>query len=518
MSLPNILVWDYFVITFLFPKTKPLDTEGRTSSPSLDDKIALAVTDSYSSSKASVKVELKVPQVNRPQKTSEKRTSNSVSSETGERNTSDNLKPSSSSSSSRVDSLTPPPGTSSANKRKAGVASLTNSAPPAVKVKHSKREATEQNSTPGLDTPTSSKQYQNSQRRNSLPAKVHDTLAEQILSRYQETKQQDHDLRRKEVMRVQLENVIHEVMPYFMIIEMNVMFYFRHHVVFSWFHQELFWHQSSDADMCLMVTDGDMNQKRDAKNILYQLKDYLRDRCSFMRRLQVIPAKVPIIKFTHKFSGLECDLNINNATGIRNTHLLQTYAKLDQRVAPLVLIIKQWASQCGINDASQGTLSSYSWVLMVLNYLQVRCDPPVLPALQQKYSSTFSQFSNVRQFHGIDPSSPLPSHINYQSQNKQDVGTLLRGFFEYYANEFDFSSGVMCVRMGKVLHLNQVRMNGGDWLGKYIFIEEPFDMTNTARAVYKIEKFMVIRKEIRYINAKFMRHGPDVKISRILDK
>ena len=38
-------------------------------------------------------------------------------------------------------------------------------------------------------------------------------LADQILARYEQTKQQDADLNRKEDMRVQLENIIHEVMP-----------------------------------------------------------------------------------------------------------------------------------------------------------------------------------------------------------------------------------------------------------------------------------------------------------------
>ena len=46
---------------------------------------------------------------------------------------------------------------------------------------------------------------------------------------------------------------------------------------------------------------------------------------------------------------------------------------VDWRVTPLIILIKQWASAQGINDASQGTLSSYSLVLMVLNYLQGMC-------------------------------------------------------------------------------------------------------------------------------------------------
>ena len=45
-----------------------------------------------------------------------------------------------------------------------------------------------------------------------------------------------------------------------------------------------------------------------------------------------------------------------------------------------MLGVKYWARQRGINDASNGTLSSYAWAIMVLHYLQRRT-PPVIPSL-----------------------------------------------------------------------------------------------------------------------------------------
>ncbi|TKC33767.1 hypothetical protein EI555_017276, partial [Monodon monoceros] len=90
----------------------------------------------------------------------------------------------------------------------------------------------------------------------------------------------------------------------------------------------------------------------------------------YIERPQLIRAKVPIVKFRDKVSCVEFDLNVNNIVGIRNTFLLRTYAYLENRVRPLVLVIKKWASHHEINDASRGTLSSYSLVLMVLHYLQ----------------------------------------------------------------------------------------------------------------------------------------------------
>lgn len=46
---------------------------------------------------------------------------------------------------------------------------------------------------------------------------------------------------------------------------------------------------------------------------------------------------------------------------------------VEKRVRPIILVIKKWASHHRINDASRGTLSSYTLVLMVLHYLQSKC-------------------------------------------------------------------------------------------------------------------------------------------------
>ena len=43
---------------------------------------------------------------------------------------------------------------------------------------------------------------------------------------------------------------------------------------------------------------------------------------------------------------------------------------VDDRIQPLAMTVKRWAKERSINDASQGTLSSYSLMLMVLHFLQ----------------------------------------------------------------------------------------------------------------------------------------------------
>lgn len=246
---------------------------------------------------------------------------------------------------------------------------------------------------------------------------------------------------------------------------------------------------SSDADFCIMITQArDVNQKHEARFYLKTVESLIRPLRS-LRGMQFIPAKVPILKFKDMVSGCECDVNINNAVGIRNTHLLRTYSKVDQRVQPMVMALKKWGKARRINDASQGTLSSYSLVLMIIHYLQIACKPPVLESLQQKYPQFFPVDSNVDDLPMFEPANMMPCN---DSNNNQSVGQLIEGFFQYYSN-FSWDSQIISVRLGTLIQKKHQR----EFKDKYISIEEPFEQTNTARAVYEVGKFTLIKKEIQ---------------------
>lgn len=53
----------------------------------------------------------------------------------------------------------------------------------------------------------------------------------------------------------------------------------------------------------------------------------------------------------------------------------------------MILVVKKWARHHQINDASKGTLSSYTLVLMVLHYLQSQYN--------HKYADNFSLLLRV---------------------------------------------------------------------------------------------------------------------------
>ncbi|XP_035409439.1 poly(A) RNA polymerase GLD2 isoform X3 [Cygnus atratus] len=201
--------------------------------------------------------------------------------------------------------------------------------------------------------------------------------------------------------------------------------------------------RSSDGDLCLVVKDEPVNQKTEARHMLSLVQKLFTTKLScYIERPQLIRAKVPIVKFRDKVSCMEFDLNVNNIVGIRNTFLLRTYAY---------------------------TLPE-----------------PILPSLQKKYPESFDPTMQLHLVHQVPCTIPP-----YLSKNESSLGDLLIGFFKYYATEFDWSHQMISVREAKAIP----RPDGIAWRNKFICIEEPFDGTNTARAVHEKQKFDFIKDE-----------------------
>lgn len=213
-----------------------------------------------------------------------------------------------------------------------------------------------------------------------------------------------------------------------------------------------------------------------------------------MEQLELIQAKVPILKFRDSINNLEVDLNCNNAVGIRNTHLLYCYSQIDWRVRPLVLVIKLWAQCQDINDAKNMTISSYSLVLMVIHFLQRGAYPPVLPCLHFLLRDKFGPHRDIYEINIHEELNVPQTEMNVL--NCQTLGELFVEFFRYYVM-FDFSQYAISVRVADkvpVEECRRVRSHKNEphqW--KYLCIEEPFDLTNTARSVYDPDVFARIK-------------------------
>jgi len=261
---------------------------------------------------------------------------------------------------------------------------------------------------------------------------------------------------------------------------------------------------ASDMDLCLFVEKPDtpMSNKQHREfdtKLLSDARKIMKRQCKFIPGfIELIPAKVPILKFHDKFGNIEVDMSVNNPVCIRNTNLLFVYSQLDWRVRPLAVAVKTWAKAKGINEARNLTMSSYVLSLMVIHFLQTGVEgPPVLPSLQVVHPDVFHADSYIFE---LPFTSDLPRH---KSENTNSLGELFGEFFHYYNTKFDFARDVGSVRTGKRLDNRYCQdyarandLSPKQWEA-YICMEEPFDRTNAGRAVVKRPQFDIILEALK---------------------
>jgi DNA polymerase sigma len=158
------------------------------------------------------------------------------------------------------------------------------------------------------------------------------------------------------------------------------------------------------------------------------------------------------LEFPKTDIGIQCDINFSAHLAIHNTQLLRCYSHSDPRVKVMILFIKHWAKVRGINSPYRGSLSSYGYVLMVLHYLVNVAQPFVCPNLQavnhnppaylppaEIEARTLCKGRDVRFWRNEAEIKNLAER-KMLNHNHDSVGVLLRGFFEYFAQNGQMST------------------------------------------------------------------------------
>ncbi|XP_042569571.1 terminal uridylyltransferase 4-like isoform X2 [Cyprinus carpio] len=236
--------------------------------------------------------------------------------------------------------------------------------------------------------------------------------------------------------------------------------------------------RDSDLDICMTLEGHDNAEKLNCKEIIEGLAKVLKKHTGLRNILPITTAKVPIVKFEHRQSGLEGDISLYNTLAQHNTRMLATYAAIDPRVQFLGYTMKVFAKRCDIGDASRGSLSSYAYILMVLYFLQQR-QPPVIPVLQEIFDGCTVPQRMVDGWNAFffDDLDELRRRLPELHQNKETVGELWLGLLRFYTEEFDFKEYVISIRQRKRLTTFEKQ-----WTSKCIAIEDPFDLNHNLGA------------------------------------
>ncbi|RYP73899.1 hypothetical protein DL771_003341 [Monosporascus sp. 5C6A] len=215
----------------------------------------------------------------------------------------------------------------------------------------------------------------------------------------------------------------------------------------------------SDVDICIVTPWKELEDFQPAHQCLDGMEKVV---C-------VSSAKVPIVKIWDPELELACDLNVNNTLALENTRMIRTYVEIDERVRPLAMIVKHWTRRRVINDAAfGGTLSSYTWICMIIAFLQLR-QPAVVPALHQRPHLRLPKKNGELAAFADD----VEKLRGYGDKNKATLGELLFQFFRFYAHEFDYSTYVLSVRLGKLVTKEDKKWHLA--LHNQLCIEEPFN-------------------------------------------
>ena len=263
---------------------------------------------------------------------------------------------------------------------------------------------------------------------------------------------------------------------------------------------------AGDLDLCIVV------KQQSPRRLLNKIRNVLKQ--MGMKDIEVIGrAKVPIVKFKDGPSGLPIDISVNNELAIYNTDLIKEYAELHPLVKETVLAVKHWASSRSINEAPNGTLSSYAWTLIALAILQANPNiallnlqenaPKSIIQLDQSYNVGFKKGQT---FVPANPSMTLAEAV--------------LGIFDHLANDWSFDEGVCSVKHGGYIGREIKRWPHGEpiaWdmvpeelnqrLGDHSMpIEDPFQHSHDLSRVLRPEGYFDIREEI-YRAQKLLSQG-----------
>lgn len=225
---------------------------------------------------------------------------------------------------------------------------------------------------------------------------------------------------------------------------------------------------ASDLDVTCLDQGRQSSQASDermAANVLGELLvSLLEEHPNFTVINKVLQAKVPILRL--RFGGhLDIDLSCQNIKAVTNTKLLKAYASIDRRVRDVGIAVKLWAQANDVCGASKGHLSSYSFTLMAIYFLQVH------PEIR------LPRFDPAR--FEVDSKKKPDALVTWaRKQWRCDLTSveLLHRFFWFYSSWFGWCEEVVSVRQGQRVFAYQDCFQ--QLRGRYtprLHIEDPYE-------------------------------------------
>ncbi|BES97856.1 Cid1 family poly A polymerase [Nesidiocoris tenuis] len=236
--------------------------------------------------------------------------------------------------------------------------------------------------------------------------------------------------------------------------------------------------------------------------LLGDLLQVLMPGCSGVKR--ILQARVPIVKYSNDFTGLDCDLSMSNMTGLYMSELLFLYSQLDPQSKLLICFVKHWAAAALLTNPTPGRwVTNFMLIMLSIHYLQTLKRIPPLDLMVKAASDDDQRVTEdinctfVRDLNSFDwkPASSSASPAK-----------LLRGFFDYYMN-FDF--GTSCISI-----TTDARLSKPDYSPLYIV--NPLERSLNVAKNVSGEELEKLRMAMR--NAAWALESEEMPVNALLTR
>lgn len=239
--------------------------------------------------------------------------------------------------------------------------------------------------------------------------------------------------------------------------------------------------KNCDLDLVLLTNGNAQSQWTgrlpDHRILISHLKKLLyREQHAFgiTNIVPIASARIPIIKFKHVPTGINCDVSFNRRLGILNSKLISTIMSFSLSAKLLTFSIRLWAKQKNFCGGGGAKLNSYTVTLLVIFYLQRVSVLPPLSMLKHPGNTVYDEREGESFCVELEDFSDFEGRMARISEDQ-----LLRGFIEYYIR-FPFESNIVSVFHGVPIAVE----DSPEFNAKIINVQDPFELHyNTAKGV-----------------------------------
>ncbi|CAK85456.1 unnamed protein product (macronuclear) [Paramecium tetraurelia] len=196
---------------------------------------------------------------------------------------------------------------------------------------------------------------------------------------------------------------------------------------------------------CVFLTPCDDKSSSLLRQVHAGIRDYNHQNLQPTLQVQahITHAKVPIIKLVDTTNNVEIDLSVNNINGIANSKLLYEYSQLHPKIKQMGLLLKLWGKRNRL--IKTGSLTSYSIIIFMIHFLQVKYKVPYLSDFQLSEQ----QLKDLEHLEN-NPFFSIGLKVDLPELTQTSLQQLLYEFFLYYQPKGEFELKNICISIHRV--------------------------------------------------------------------